>query len=160
MIQALWKWAVKYVSLLFLILLMTDKLTEPEQEKKVRVDKWLWAARFFKTRALATRAVNGGLVHVNGERTRSSRLLKIGDELRITRANEEYIVSVLLLHERRGPAKLAVTLYEESLASVEAREKAREDRRLMAATRVMDPVKRPGKRDRRLIRRFIRGDDE
>ena len=139
---------------------MTDKLTEAGQDKKVRVDKWLWAARFFKTRSLATRAVNGGLVHVNGERTRSSRLLKIGDEMRITRANEEYIVSVLALHDRRGPAKLALTLYEESVASIEAREKVREERRLMAATRVMDPVKRPGKRDRRLIRRFIRGHEE
>ena len=135
-------------------------MTKAGQDKKVRVDKWLWAARFFKTRSLATRAVNGGLVHVNGERTRSSRVLKPGDELRITRGNDEYVVAVLALHDRRGPAKMAVTLYEETKASVEAREKVREERRLIAATRVMDPVKRPGKRDRRLIRRFIRGHDE
>ena len=135
-------------------------MTEPGQEKKVRVDKWLWAARFFKTRSLATRAVSGGLVHVNGERTRPSRFLKSGDELRITRGHEEYIVIVLALHDKRGPAKVAVTLYEETPESFEAREKSREQRRLVAATRVMDPVRRPGKRDRRLIRRFIRGHDE
>ena len=135
-------------------------MTEAGQEKKVRVDKWLWAARFFKTRSLATRAVNGGLVHVNGERTRPSRFIKAGDELRITRGNDEHIVIVLALLERRGPAKVAATLYEETRESFETREKAREQRRLVAATRMMDPVKRPGKRDRRLIRRFIRGHDE
>ena len=135
-------------------------MTEAGQDKKVRVDKWLWAARFFKTRSLATQAVNGGLVHVNGERTRSSRVLKPGDILRITRGNDEYIVAVMALHDRRGPAKMAAALYEETRASVEAREKRREERRLLAASRGMDPAKRPGKRDRRLIRRFIRGDDE
>ncbi|MEN8142641.1 MAG: S4 domain-containing protein [Thermodesulfobacteriota bacterium] len=135
-------------------------MADAGQEKKVRVDKWLWAARFFKTRSLASRAVNGGLVHVNGERARPSRFLKPGDELRITRGNDEYIVVVVALHDKRGPAKVAVTLYEETPASIEAREKVREERRLIAATQVKDPVKRPGKRDRRLIRRFIRGHDE
>lgn len=135
-------------------------MIEATQEKKVRVDKWLWAARFFKTRSLATRAVSGGLVHVNGERSRPSRFLKPGDELRITRGNDEYIVVVVGLHDRRGPAKLAVTLYEETVASVEARGETREERRLMSAVRMIGPVKRPGKRDRRLIRRFVRGDDE
>jgi ribosome-associated heat shock protein Hsp15 len=135
-------------------------VTEAGQEKKVRVDKWLWAARFFKTRSLATRAVNGGLVHVNDERARPSRFLRSGDKLRITRGNEEYIVVVLALHDKRGPAKVATTLYEETPESLKARERSREQRRLAAATRVMDPVRRPGKRDRRLIRRFIRGHDE
>lgn len=139
---------------------MNGKLTVAGQVKKVRVDKWLWAARFFKTRSLATRAVNGGLVHVNGERAKPARDLKVGDELRITRSTDEYVLVVVDLHDRRGPAKVAVTLYEETVASLEAREKVREQRRLMAATRGLAPVKRPGKRDRRLIRRFIRGDDE
>ena len=131
-----------------------------DQEKKVRVDKWLWAARFFKTRAIASQAVVGGRVHLNGERVKPARPIKPGDELRITRGNDEFVVIVVGLHDRRGPASLARTLYEETAASITARQNAREQRRLMAATRPVDPPRRPGKRDRRLIRRFIRNSDE
>jgi ribosome-associated heat shock protein Hsp15 len=86
--------------------------------------------------------------------------VQIGDELRITRGNEEFVVVVTGLHDRRGPATLARTLYEETVASCEARQKAQEQRRLLAASNPVDPVRRPGKRDRRLIRRFIRGSEE
>lgn len=131
-------------------------MRETVQDKKVRLDKWLWAARFYKTRALASQAVVGGRVHVNGERVKPSRSIKINDELRITRGNDEFVVLIAGLHDRRGPASLAQTLYEETLASIEARSIADEQRRLMADTKVVNPVRRPGKRDRRLIRRFIR----
>jgi len=128
-------------------------------KKKVRIDKWLWAARFFKTRSLATQAVNGGLVHVNGERVKSARLVKTGDELKITRGSMEMLVVVQGLHDRRGPASQARTLYEETDESVAAREKTRELQRLLKVDRGMLPTVRPGKRDRRLIRRFIRGEE-
>ena len=130
------------------------------QERKVRIDKWLWAARFFKTRAVASQAVVGGRVHLNGERVKPARPIKPGDELRITRGNDEFVVIVIGLHDRRGPSSLARTLYDETEASIEARQSGREQRRLMAATRPVDPVRRPGKRDRRLIRRFIRNSDD
>lgn len=129
------------------------------KEKRVRIDKWLWAARFFKTRSIATQAVSGGLVHINGERCKPSREVVPGDELRITRGKEEFVVVVMGIHDRRGPAKAARNLYEETDASVKAREEAREQRRIIASSRGNDPVRRPGKKDRRLIRRFIRGEE-
>ncbi len=131
-----------------------------DQDNKIRIDKWLWAARFFKTRAVASQAVVGGHVHLNGERVKPARAIKPGDEVRITRGNDEFVVIVVALRERRGPASLARTLYEETEASIEARQNAREQRRLMAASRPADPGRRPGKRDRRLIRKFIRNSDD
>ena len=130
------------------------------KDQRVRIDKWLWAARFFKTRSIATQAVAGGLVHINGERCKPSREVAPGDELKITRGKDEFVVVVVGIHDRRGPAKLARALFEETDESVRARGAAREQRKLIATSRGLDPVRRPGKRDRRLIRRFIRGDDE
>ena len=138
----------------------TGKTDELPGDDRVRIDKWLWAARFFKTRALAAQAVSGGRVHVGGERVKSSRALKVGDLLEITREEERFAVVVVALAERRGPASVARELYRESEESVLAREKQREERRLRAEGPVVLPAKRPGKRDRRLIKRFIRGDDE
>jgi ribosome-associated heat shock protein Hsp15 len=135
-------------------------LNDGVQDKKVRVDKWLWAARFFKTRAIAGRAITGGHVHVNGERVKPARPIKPGDELRITRGNDEFVVIVTDLHDRRGPASLARTLYEETEASIEARLKGREERRLMAAAGGKALLRKPGKRDRRLIRKFVRDIDD
>ena len=129
------------------------------KDKRVRIDKWLWAARFFKTRSIATQAVSGGLVHMNGERCKPSREVAPGDELRITRGTDEFVVVVTGLHDRRGSATLARTLFEETENSLKAREASREQRRLIAASRGFDPVRRPGKRDRRLIKRFIRGEE-
>ena len=81
---------------------------------KVRIDKWLWAARFFKTRALATEAVNGGKVHLNGHRIKASRDVKVNDIYDIQRGFERYQIVVQELSERRGPAKIAQTLYRET----------------------------------------------
>ncbi|PIE56590.1 MAG: RNA-binding protein [Desulfobulbus propionicus] len=124
---------------------------------EVRLDKWLWAARFFKTRSLASKAVGGGHVHVNGQRVKPSRTIHVGDRLLITRGHEEFSVTVLGLSDRRGPAAVARTLYEESEDSLHRRLQRREERRLfMAAT--AGPERRPDKRDRRKIRQFKRKD--
>jgi ribosome-associated heat shock protein Hsp15 len=136
------------------------KLSGNDRDNKVRVDKWLWAARFFKTRAAAGKAVVGGHVHLNGERVKPARLVKVGDELTITRGYDRFVVKVVGIHDRRGPASLARTLYEESEASIEARLKSREQRKLMAVASGIDPVRRPDKKGRRLIRKFIRGDED
>lgn len=123
---------------------------------KVRLDKWLWAARFFKTRSLATEAINGGHVHLNGARVKPSRSVKIDDELRIKKGNVEFIVLILGLSDKRGPASVAQALYQETEASQTQRETQKEQRRLMADAGP-HPSKKPSKRDRRHIIRFRRG---
>ncbi len=124
-------------------------------EQKVRIDKWLWAARFFKTRSLASTAVSGGKVHVNGSRVKPSRPVSLGDELRIQKGPFEFVIEIIAISARRGPASEAMLLYEESQESKAARERTREERRLAAADH-FGPVGRPSKRDRRLIKKFIR----
>jgi ribosome-associated heat shock protein Hsp15 len=114
----------------------------------VRIDRWLWAARLLKTRALAAEAVKGGLVHVNGHAVKPSRDVKPGDRLELTRGDQRLTVVVRATAEKRGPAKEAVLLYEETPESIAARETAREERRLSAGP-VVDPAWRPTKRDRR-----------
>ena len=127
------------------------------QETAVRLDKWLWAARFFKTRSLASKAVSGGHVHLNGRRVKPSRMIQGGEQLLIKRGSEVYTVNVLALSSRRGPAKVAQTLYEETEESRVRREQAREERRLIKAP-ASRPEGRPDKRDRRKIRKFLRKD--
>ena len=126
--------------------------------EKVRLDKWLWAARFFKTRSLATEAISGGHIHVNGGRGKASRIVNVGDELRIRKGTAEFIVVVQLLSDRRGPATVAQTLYEETAASREARELDSEQRRLNTLVSPR-PDKRPDKHQRRNIVRFTRKQD-
>lgn len=120
---------------------------------KVRLDKWLWAARFFKTRALATEAINGGHIHLNGHRPKPSRTVAPGDELTIRRGQDEYRITVRELSEKRGPASVAQQLYEESEQSRVERERLAEQRRLQAAAEPR-PAKRPDKKGRRQIIRF------
>jgi ribosome-associated heat shock protein Hsp15 len=127
-------------------------------DDKVRVDKWLWAARFFKTRSLASKAVSGGHIHVNGQRIKPSRLLQVDDELQIRRGLIEFVIVVQGLSERRGPATVARTLYQETEESILRRERTAEQRRL-ANILEPGPNRRPDKRDRRKIRKFIRKDD-
>jgi ribosome-associated heat shock protein Hsp15 len=128
------------------------------QDTTVRLDKWLWAARFFKTRSLASKAVSGGHVHLNGKRVKPSRLVQGGEQLRVKRGTEEYTVIILALSARRGPAKVAQTLYEETEESQAQREEAREQRRLVKAP-ASRPEGRPDKRDRRKIRKFLRKEE-
>jgi len=127
-------------------------------EEKVRIDKWLWAARFFKTRSMAAQAVSGGKVHLNGARIKPARIVQIGDELRIRRGEVEFVVIVQDIADRRGPAREAQLLYEETEASIRLREEMREQKRLEAAGRMYGPIKRPDKRARRQIRSFTRKD--
>jgi ribosome-associated heat shock protein Hsp15 len=116
----------------------------------VRVDRWLWAARFFKTRVAATEAVLGGHVQVNGARVKPAREVVVGDRLEITRAQERWTVVVAGLAERRGPASVAATLYEETAESAEERKRRRDERRL-ARPLGADLAARPTKRDRRRL---------
>ena len=125
--------------------------------ERVRIDKWLWSARFFKTRSLAAKAVEGGKVALNGERTKPAKELKQGDELRIRIAELEWTVNVKELSERRGPAEAARQLYAETEASVQQRQRAIEARRIRVGP-VREDGGRPTKKDRRLIRRFTEGD--
>jgi ribosome-associated heat shock protein Hsp15 len=131
-------------------------MNERHDTVKIRLDKWLWAARFFKTRALASEAVQGGKVHLNGNRVKPARAVHPGDELHIRRGEEEFTVRVRALSDKRGPAKQAVLLYEETEASRLAREHAAQQRRLLAAANPQ-PHHRPDKKSRRQIVRFKRG---
>jgi ribosome-associated heat shock protein Hsp15 len=126
-------------------------------DDRVRVDKWLWAARFFKTRTLATEAVEGGKVHVNGDRVKAARPLRTGDRLRIRRGTEELEVVVTGLSEQRGPATAAQALYEETQASAARRLAQTEQQRAIAAVAPRFGG-RPDKRSRRDIVRFTRRD--
>jgi ribosome-associated heat shock protein Hsp15 len=121
---------------------------------RVRVDKWLWAARFFKTRSLAAEAIGGGKVLVAGERVKPAKLLQVGDEVRIRLGPHEHVVVVRQTSERRGPASVATTLYEETDASRAAREKLAEQLRMAPAGFIFEDKGRPTKRDRRDIERL------
>lgn len=121
---------------------------------KVRLDKWLWAARFFKTRTLAAEATAGGKVHLNGNRVKPAHGVAIGDQLQIRKGPYEFVVWVKELSTRRGPAHVAGLLYEETPESRETRGELAELHRLSAlATPRTD--KRPNKKQRRQISRFI-----
>lgn len=124
----------------------------------VRIDKWLWAARFYKTRSLATEMVNGGHVQMHGERLKASRQISCGDQLTIVRAQESFTITITGLAEKRGSAAIAQGLYEESEESLKARERQRELHRLDAAN-APAPKKRPDKKARRQIIRFVRRED-
>jgi ribosome-associated heat shock protein Hsp15 len=119
----------------------------------VRLDKWLWAARFFKTRSLAARACELGRIQSNGQLAKAAREVRVGDRLRITNAGGEFEVEVVLLSGVRGPASVAQTLYRETDASKEQRLKVAAERRAMRQFEQL-PAGRPSKRDRRRIIQF------
>ena len=119
----------------------------------VRMDKWLWAARFFKTRALAARACELGRIQSNGQPAKAAREVRIGDMLRVTNDGGDFQVEVLLLTEVRGPTSVAQTLYRETEASRERRLKVAADRKVMRQFEEL-PAGRPSKRDRRKIIQF------
>src|SRR5271155_6070636 len=119
----------------------------------VRVDKWLGAARFFKTRSLATRACELGRIQSNGQPAKAAREVRVGDVLHVTNEGGVFQVEVLALSEVRGPASVAQTLYRETEASRELRQKLAEERKAMRPFEA-SPVGRPSKRDRREINRF------
>ena len=114
----------------------------------VRLDKWLWASRFFKTRKNASEAINGGKIHLNGVRVKPARNIKVGDQLSITRDGYKYSVEVLALNDKRRPAKEAQQLYSEAKESIRAREQEREIRKLNNAS-IHQSDKKPNKKERR-----------
>ncbi|HEU5175512.1 MAG TPA: RNA-binding S4 domain-containing protein [Gemmatimonadaceae bacterium] len=126
-----------------------------DSNDKVRIDKWLWAARFYKTRSLATDAVDGGKIQLNGESVKPAKAVKVGDEVRIRTGPYEYIVVVQGLAERRGSPAVAQALYEERADSVAARERLREQLRLAPPAFTYEEKGRPTKKDRRELQRFI-----
>ncbi|GJG85379.1 hypothetical protein tb265_05600 [Gemmatimonadetes bacterium T265] len=126
-------------------------MSEREADARVRIDKWLWAARFFKTRSLATEAVDGGKVDVNGARVKPAKLVGVGDEVRVRVGPQLFVVRVTDTAERRGSATVAATLYEETEESAAARAREAEQRRLGA---VAVDEGRPDKRDRRDFNKF------
>ena len=119
----------------------------------VRIDKWLWAARFFKTRALASKACELGRVQSNDVLAKAAREVRVGDMLRVRNEGGDFVIEVLVLGEVRGPAAVAQGLYRETEESKEARAKAAEERKAMFASEAA-PARRPSKRDRRLIHKF------
>lgn len=119
----------------------------------VRVDKWLWAARFFKTRSLAARACELGRIQSNGQPAKAAREVRVGNMLRVTNEGGDFEVEVLALAEVRGPASIAQTLYRETEASRDLRQKVAAERKAMREFEVL-PTARPSKRDRRRIIQF------
>lgn len=120
----------------------------PPQE--IRIDLWLWAARFFKTRAVAKQAIEGGKVEINGQGCKPSRPVHVGDRLMIVRGEEQFEVQAAAVSDRRGPAAVAQQLYRETDESISRRAAAREQRRLEQAG-FKAPKTKPDKRARRLI---------
>lgn len=127
---------------------MTTK-TDPE---RVRLDKWLWAARFFKTRALSAEAIDKGRVSVNGQAAKASREPRVGDTIEFRQGTEARVVIVRGLSAVRGPAPVAQQLYEETPESVARRLTAAEQRRLAPEPALSQPMGRPTKRDRRTLK--------
>jgi ribosome-associated heat shock protein Hsp15 len=134
-------------------------MTPPRElpPEDVCLDKWLWAARFFRTRALAAQAIEGGRVELNGDRAKRGRAVHPGDRLRIRQGGYEHLVTVRALARQRGPAAAAAALYEEDAASVALRARVAEQHRLAARMAGGEPAGRPTKRDRRELRK-LKGD--
>ena len=120
----------------------------------VRMDKWLWAARFFKTRALAQKSCEMGRIESNGQLAKAARDVRVGDMLKIKNEGGAFEVEVLMLSEMRGPAAVAQGLFRETEASRELRMKLEAERKAMQATEGFLPAERPSTRDRRQINRF------
>ncbi len=119
----------------------------------IRIDKWLWTSRFFKTRSLASDAVNGGKVHLNNQRVKAGRMVKIGDVLSIHKDTDLYELTITGINKTRRPAKEARLTYEESEDSRSRREQEQQIKKLASATRPM-PKRKPGKREREQLRNF------
>ena len=134
---------------------MTDKIQE--QSRRVRLDKWLWAARFYKTRGLSADAIDAGKIDVNGERATRARLVQAGDKVRIRIGPYEHVITIKDVSDRRGSAPVAQALYEEEAESKKAREVMAAHVRAMNANTGYESG-RPTKKDRREIERLRRRD--
>ena len=125
-----------------------------ETSGKQRLDKWLWAARFYKTRSLATDAIDGGKVHVNGDRVKSSRTIKIGDKVSVSRDQLKMDVVIRGLNMQRRSATDAQQLYEETVESLDRREQQKEANKVLD-TMMTRPAHKPSKKDRRQIAKLM-----
>ena len=130
-------------------------MSNDDESGRVRLDKWLWAARFFKTRSLATEAVSGGKVEVNAERAKPAKAIKLGDEVRLRLGPYEHVLVVRGVAHRRGSAAVANTLYEETEASRSARKRLAAQLKLAPSAFVFEDKGRPTKKDRRDLARFV-----
>lgn len=132
---------------------MKKEITVSDESSRVRLDKWLWAARFFKTRALAVDAIESGKIEVNDERSKRAKLVQPGDRIRIRMGPYEHIITVLGVSDRRGPAPVASKLYEEDAESKKQREAMAAHVKAMNANTGYE-AGRPTKKDRRDIKRL------
>ncbi|MFG1174843.1 ribosome-associated heat shock protein Hsp15 [Erwiniaceae bacterium CAU 1747] len=133
---------------------MKDKPTEG-----VRLDKWLWAARFYKTRSAAREMIEGGKVHYNGQRSKPSKLVEVAAELTLRQGNDERTVIIQALSDKRGPASEAQLLYRETEQSIEKREKVALARKMNALS-MPHPDRRPDKKERRDLMKFKNSGEE
>ena len=129
-------------------------MIQPEQPESLRLDKWLWASRFFKTRQLAVEAINGGKVQLNGQRTKPGKEVKIGNRLRIHKGSLEWDIVVRAIPKQRRPAAEAAHFYEEDEESRERRKDLVEEQRRLKALAPRQRPAKPSKRNRRMIQRF------
>lgn len=125
--------------------------------ESIRLDKWLWAARFFKTRSISRQAIDGGKIKLNGVRAKAARAIKLGDQVEVQRGFDTYRIVVTSVNDRRGPASEAAKLYRETPESISAREKAAELRKMQHQD---TPQRRPDKKQRRMIHRLKSQDIE
>lgn len=125
-----------------------------QQPDKMRLDKWLWAARFFKTRRLAAEAVSGGKVHLNGQRCKPGKEIQLDSRLQINKDGIEWDITVAALPKQRRPASEAVTFYHEGADSQQRRERQLAELRAARAAMPIHTESKPNKRDRRMIHRF------
>jgi len=133
-----------------------QELSEQADSEKVRLDKWLWAARFFKTRSLAAKAIIGGKVQVNGRRAKRASSLHVGDRVRVRKGPTEFQLIVRRLSERRGPASQAATLYEETPESMTERQRLAMLKKAAPSFEFRERG-RPSKKQRRQLQRFKHG---
>ena len=133
---------------------MKEKISEG-----VRLDKWLWAARFYKTRAIAREMIEGGKVHYNGQRSKPSKIVELQAELSLRQGNDERTVIITAIGEQRRPASEAQEMYAETAASIEKREKTALARKMNALT-MPHPDRRPDKKERRDLMKFKLSGDE
>jgi len=137
-----------------------NNMKSANSDAGIRLDKWLWAARFYKTRSLATEALKGGKVHLNQQRVKPSHHAEVGQSLRIKKESIEQTIIIKQLSAKRGPASIAQTLYEETAESIELRDKLSQERKAIYAGMPQYASRRPSKKDRRKIIQFKQSKDQ
>lgn len=135
------------------------KDTSEKSDSTIRLDKWLWAARFYKTRAIAREMIEGGKVHYNGQRSKPSKTVEVGAEIRLRQGNDERTLHILAISGQRRSAAEAQTLYQETPESITNREKVALARKMNALT-MPHPERRPDKKERRNLIKFKYGEAE